>query len=131
MSDKVADMLTQIRNAQAVSLEKIEVPFSSLKFEVAKILLKENFVASVDKKGKGIKKIIEIELKYTGKEMKPAIAGLKKISKPGRRIYRPAKRLGNVKGGHGMSIVSTSKGLKTSNQAWKEKLGGEIICEIW
>jgi len=131
MSDKTADMLTQIRNAQAISLEKIEVPFSNLKYEIAKILAKQGFVKNVDKKGRGIKKVIEIELKYREKDEKPAITGLRKISKPGRRIYRPAKKIGKVRGGHGMSIISTPKGLKTGEQARREKLGGEVICEIW
>jgi len=131
MSDKTADMLTQIRNAQAISSEKIEVPFSNLKYEIAKILRKQGFVKNVDKKGRGIKKVIEIELKYREKDENPAITGLRKISKPGRRIYRPAKKIGKVRGGHGMSIISTPKGLKTGEQARREKLGGEVICEIW
>lgn len=131
MSDKTADMLTQIRNAQAISLQKIEVPFSNFKYEVAKILAKQGFVKSIDKKGRGIKKVIEIELKYREKDKKPAISGLKKVSKPGRRIYKPTKKIGKVRGGHGMSIISTPKGLKTGEQAKREKLGGEVICEIW
>jgi len=129
MTDPISDMLTSIKNAQAVLKETVEVPFSNFKYEIAKILEKNGFIAKAEKKGKKIKKLIEITLKYDNK--RPAISGLKKISKPGQRIYKKAKELKPVKGGYGIAIISTSKGLMTNKEARKQKLGGEVICEMW
>ena len=128
MTDPIADMLTIIRNAQAVSKETVELPFSKFKFEVAKILEKNGFLGKVEKKGKK-DKILEIVLKYD--EKTPVIMGLKRASKPGQRIYSDFKNMQRVKGGFGISIVSTSRGLMTNKEARKQKLGGEIICEVW
>lgn len=127
--DPIADMLTKIRNAQAVFHPTVEISFSNLKYDIAKILAKHGFVGKVEKKGKKIKKIIEIALKYQDK--RPDISGLKRISKPGQRIYLGSKKIKKVKGGYGMAIISTSKGLMTNKEARKQKLGGEIICEVW
>ena len=129
MTDPIADMLNRIRNAQAVLKETVDIPISNLKYEVAKILEKGGFVSGVEKKGKKAKKVIEITLKYN--EKIPVISGLKRISKPGQRIYKRAKELKSVKGGYGIAIISTSKGLMTDKEARKQKLGGEVICEIW
>jgi small subunit ribosomal protein S8 len=129
MMDPISDMLTSIKNAQAVFKETVEIPFSNLKYEIAKILEKEKFIEKVEKKGKKTKRIIEITLKYQDKA--PAISGLKRISKPGQRIYLPAKKIKRVKGGYGIAIISTSKGLMTNKEARKKKLGGEVLCEIW
>ncbi len=122
-------MLNRIRNAQAVQKETVEVPFSNMNLEIAKILEKNDFVGKAEKKGKKAKKIIDIVLKYDGKA--PAISGLKVISKPGQRIYVQSKNIKNVRGGYGISIVSTSKGLMVNKEARKQKVGGELICEIW
>lgn len=127
--DPIADMLTLIRNGLAVKKDSISVPYSDVKFEIAKILKKEKFIEEVEKKGRKIKKTIEIKLKYDDSE--PAISGLRKISKPGQRIYRAARQIRKVKGGHGISIISTSKGLMTGKQARKSSIGGELLCEIW
>ena len=127
--DPISDMLTLIRNAQAVKHETVEVTFSNIKYKIAEILEKENFVSKVEKKGKKNKKIIEIALKYN--EGSPAILGTKKISKPGQRIYKGVNEIMLVKGGYGIAIISTSKGLMTNKQARKNRLGGEIICQIW
>ena len=130
MTDPIADMLNRIRNAQAVLKETVDIPISNLRYEVAKILEKGGFVSGVEKKGKKAKKVIEITLKYN--EKIPVISGLKRISKPGQRIYKRAKELKPVKGGYGIAIISTSKGgLMTDKEARKQKLGGEVICEIW
>jgi len=129
MTDTIADMLTQIRNAQAVLKPEVKVPFSNLKYKIAKILESEGFLEKVSKKGRRIKKIIRIILRYEDKT--GVISGLKRISKPGQRIYLKTKEIKPVRGGYGMAIVSTSKGLMTDKQARKKKLGGEIICEIW
>ena len=125
----ISNMLTAIKNAQAVFHPTVEVPFSNLNYEIAKILEKKRFVEKVEKKGKKIKKIIEITLKYDNEI--PAISGLKRISKPGQRIYFKAKKIKKVKGGYGVAIISTPKGLMTDKEAKKQKLGGEVICEVW
>jgi len=127
--DPIADMLTSIRNAQAVSKKTVRVPFSKMKFGIAKILEKEQFIGRLERKGRKTQKYIEITLKY--KQKKPVILGLKKISKPGQRIYLGAQKIQPVKSGYGISIISTSKGLKTGKEARKENLGGEIICQVW
>lgn len=122
-------MLTKIRNAQAVLHPTVSIPFSNLKQEIAKILERYGFIEKVEKKGKGVKKTLDVYLKYTDKI--PAISGLKKISKPGQRIYSGFQRISNIKKSSGILIVSTPKGLMTDNEARKKKLGGEIICEVW
>ncbi len=127
--DPIADMLTSIRNAQAVSKETVSFSFSKIKFEIAKLFKKEGFIDKVEKKRRGVKRIIEISLKYD--EKKPVISGLKKVSKPGQRLYFGAQEIKIVRSGYGVAIVSTSKGLMTNKEARKQKIGGEIICEIW
>jgi len=127
--DPVSNMLTSIRNALAVKHSAVSIPFSNLKYEIAKILEKNGFVAKVEKKGKKIKKLLEITLKYD-KEA-PAISGLKRISKSGQRVYRGVREMKPVKGGYGIAIISTSKGLMTDKETRKKKLGGEVIAEIW
>ena len=129
MTDPITDLLNRIRNNQAVLKETVSIPFSNLKYKIAKILEKEGFIEKVEKKGRKIEKVIEINLKYQDKI--PAISGLTRVSKPGKRIYTRAKKIKKVKGGYGISIISTPKGLMTDKEARKQKLGGEIICEIW
>ena len=139
MTDPVTDMLNRIRNAQAVLKETVDIPISNLKYEIAKILEKKGFIEKVEKKRKKIKRFIEITLKYLssgalakdGQNKIPAISGLKRISKSGQRIYLKAKQIKKVKGGYRIAIISTSKGLMTNKEARKQKLGGEVICEIW
>jgi small subunit ribosomal protein S8 len=127
--DQITDMLNRIRNAQAVGHAKAEIPFSNLKYEIAKILEKKSLVSKTEKKGRKAQKLIEITLKYSDKI--PAISGLKRISKPGQRIYRGFKQLKPVKSGYGIAVVSTPKGLMTDKEARKQKTGGEVICQIW
>lgn len=129
MTDPISDMLTSIKNALAVRNPTVSLSFSNLKYEIGKILEKEGFIENVEKRGKGMKKTLEITLKYI--EKKPAISGLKRISKPGQRIYCSWKKIRPVKSGYGIAIISTSKGLMTNKEARKQKLGGEVICEIW
>jgi small subunit ribosomal protein S8 len=127
--DPIADLLTSIRNAQAVLKETVKVPFSKFKFELAKVLEKNGFVKKVEKKGRGIKRVIEIKLKY--KDKISVISGLKKISKPGQRIYAGAREIKPVRSGYGISIISTSKGLMTDKEVRKQNIGGEVICKVW
>jgi small subunit ribosomal protein S8 len=122
-------MLNRIRNAQAVLHPTVDIPFSNLKYEITKVLEKQGFIEKVAKKGKKTKKFIEITLKY--QEKTSVISGLKRISKPGQRIYKIFKKIKPVKGGYGTAIISTSKGLMTDKEARKQKLGGEVICEVW
>ncbi|OQX00939.1 30S ribosomal protein S8 [Candidatus Parcubacteria bacterium A4] len=128
-TDPISEMLTNIRNASAVSIEVVDVPFSRLKYEIAKILERKSFVEKVKQKKKKEGMIIEISLKYDQKA--PAISGIKRVSKPGQRIYRKYSEIRRVKGGYGVAIVSTSKGLITDEEAKRQKVGGEIIAEIW
>jgi len=130
MTDPICDMLNRIRNAQAVLKETVDIPFSDLKYGIAKILEKKGFVAKIEKKGKKTRRTIEITLKYDANQ--PVISGLKRISKPGQRIYKKAKEIKPVKGGYGVAVISTPKeGLVTDKEARKKKLGGEVICEVW
>lgn len=125
---KIGEMLITIKNAHAANKKTVNVPYSTLKYELAKILEKKGFVEEVQKRGR-LKKKIVIKLKYEGN--KPRIHDIRMISKPGRRIYFKKKDLFPPKSGYGILIVSTSKGLLTSKEAKKMNLGGEAICEIW
>ncbi len=112
----------------------VSIPFSKLKYEVAKILENEGLVKKVEKKGRKTKKVFEITLEYQKGEIKkiePVISGLKRISRPGQRIYIRSKEIKRVRGGYGIAIISTPKGIMTNKEARKKKLGGEIICEVW
>lgn len=129
MTDPITDMLNRIGNAQAVFHPTVDIPFSKLKYEIAKILERNGFIERAEKRGKKTKKVIRITLKYQNKI--PAISDLKRISKPGQRIYIPAKKIKPVKGGYGLAIISTPKGLMTDKEAKKQNLGGEVICEVW
>lgn len=129
-TDPIADMLTRIRNANMVSHEKVEMPSSKLKVELAKLLKNEGFITDYNVKEVGKFKVLEITLKYDEKR-KPVISKLERISKPGLRNYCKAKNLPKVLGGLGIAIVSTSKGLLTDRKARKENIGGEVLCYIY
>lgn len=131
--DPISDMLTSIRNAQAVGHATVAVPFSKIKLALAEILIKEGFLKSMEKKGRGAARRLEIELIYDDKRNTiPKIKQLKRISKPGKREYIRAKDIRVAFGGErGIIIISTSKGLMTTKEAKKKRLGGEILCEIW
>ena len=129
MTDPITDMLNRIRNATALQKEEVLVPFSRIKYEIASILSKEGFLEEVKKNTKEKNKIIKITLKYDNNVS--AILGLRRISKPGQRIYSESSELKKIRGGYGISIISTSKGLMTNKEARKLKIGGEILLEIW
>ncbi len=129
MTDPITDMLNRIKKGKEATKEQVSVPYSNFKYEIAKILEKEKFVASVEKKGRKSNKFFEITLKYENKV--PAISGIKRVSKPGRRLYLPAKGLRKVKDGYGMAIISSPKGLMNNKQARRNKVGGEVLFEIW
>jgi small subunit ribosomal protein S8 len=129
MTDPIADMLIRIKNAQAVLHPTVDIPYSNLKHRLANILLKKEFVKAVGKKQNKSEKTIRITLKYENKE--PVIEGLRRVSKPGRRVYLPAQKIRLPRGGHGVMIISTPQGMMTGREARRKKLGGEVICEIW
>jgi small subunit ribosomal protein S8 len=129
MTDPITDMLNRIRNAQAVSHQTVDVPFSKLKAGIAKILEEEKFLTKVDIKRKKKGKILKLSLKYDKKE--GVISGLKRISRPGQRIYSDFKGIYKIKKKSGIVILSTSKGLMIDKEARKKRLGGELLCEIW
>ncbi|MDP3981988.1 MAG: 30S ribosomal protein S8 [bacterium] len=130
MTDPIADMLNRIKNAQAVKKESVEVPFSTLKMNIAQILEKEGFVAKAERKGRKSSRFLEVFLKYEEDGL-PTIAGVKRVSRPGQRITSPSKNIRAPKGGHGVSIISTSMGLMTNREARQKGVGGEVLCEIW
>lgn len=130
MTDPIADMLTRIRNANMAKLEKVDVPASKLKIELTKLLKEQGFIKSfkvVRDKKQGV---IRIALKYLEGQEK-AITGLKRVSKPGRRIYADKTKIPMVMGGHGISIITTSKGILTDDICRREGVGGEILCNVW
>lgn len=129
LTDPIADFLTRIRNAIKARKVVVDVPASKMKIEIARILLQQKYIDSYEVIEDNKQGILRIRLKYI--EGKSAITGLKRISKPGLRIYKSAQSIERVLNGLGIAIVSTSKGLKTDKQARAENIGGEIICNIW
>lgn len=132
MVDPISDMLTRIRNAQAVGHKTVDFPFSKIKFELANILNNEKYLGAVSKKGKTTDKKIEVVLKYKDERCKkPVIQGLKRISMPGQRIYASKKELGRISKERGAVILSTSQGIMTVKDAKKKNTGGEVLFIIW
>ncbi len=129
MTDPITDMLNQIRNAQAVAKTDVTLPFSKLKNEIAMVLAKEGFLGEVKKMEKGKRKMLKVGLKYEHGVAK--IEGSKRVSKPGQRIYAGNDEIKKVRGGFGISVISTPKGLMTGLSAKKAKLGGEVLLEVW
>ena len=130
MTDPIADMLTRIRNANVVKHETVDVPASNMKKELSRILLEEGFIRGYGVIEDGKQGIIRIQLKY-GQTGERVISGLKRISKPGMRVYADKHEVPRVLNGLGISIISTSKGILTDKQARKENVGGEVICYVW
>jgi small subunit ribosomal protein S8 len=130
VSDPVADMLTKLRNAGMAKFDKVDVPSSKIKLEIVKILKNEGYIRNFKKLTSGSLTIIRVYMKYDDAS-KPVIHGIKKISKPGRRVYTGYKEMPRVFNGFGTLIVSTSKGVTTGKEAKDEKVGGEIICSVW
>ena len=129
MSDVIADMLTRIRNANNAKHETVDVPASNMKRSIADILVNEGYIKGYNIVEDGKQGIIRITLKYNGKEK--VIKGLRRVSKPGLRIYASAEDLPRVMNGLGVAIVSTSKGLMTDKQARKSNIGGEVLAFVW
>jgi len=130
VTDPIADMLTRIRNALMAKHEYVLVPSSRLKLSIARIMKEEGFITDYEVVRGKPQRVIKIHLKYYDHNQ-PAISGLKRVSKPGLRVYVKGKEIPRVYGGLGIAIVSTSKGMKTGHQAWRQGIGGELLCYIW
>ncbi len=127
MSDTIADLITRIRNAQRAQKDSVSIPYSKMKSSICKVLTEEGYITSFSIDG-DLKKTLSVILKYH--EGKPVIENIKRISKPGLRIFQPAKNIPLVKNGLGICIISTSKGIMTDKKAREENCGGEIICHV-
>jgi small subunit ribosomal protein S8 len=130
MTDPIADMLTRIRNANQANHTEVEMPASRMKAGIAKLLLEQGYISGFESKAGEHGELLVIGLKY-GRNRERVISGIKRVSKPGRRIYARKDRLPKVLGGLGTAIISTSRGLVTSVEAQRLGLGGEVICFIW
>ena len=130
MTDPLADMLTRIRNAGMVKFERVEMPLSKLKAGVAEILKKEGYISGYQVIEDKVQGVLRVDLKYD-KNNSGVITGLKRISKPGCRVYVKYDEIAKVMSGLGVAIVSTSKGIITDREARNQKLGGELLCEVW
>ena len=130
VSDPVADFLTCIRNAIGAKHRKVDVPASSMKTEIAKVLLRERFINNFKTIEDTRQGVLRVYLKYTNDET-PVITGIKRISKPGRRVYVGKERIPRVMGGLGISVLSTSRGLMTDREAREAGLGGELVAQVW
>ena len=131
ITDPIADMLTRIRNAGTAKHETVDVPASKMKKSIAEILLNEGYIKAVDFIDDGLQGELKITLKYLDGKQTPVIAGLKRISKPGLRVYARSEELPKVLGGLGIAIISTSKGLMTDKEARKNAIGGEVLAYVW
>ena len=130
MTDPIADMLTRIRNGIAARHERVDIPASKLKSEIARILKEEGFISNFKKIENGPQGLIRVYLKYSD-EGESAIHGIERVSRPGRRVYRGKTDIPRPLGGFGVAIISTSKGLVSGADALNQGIGGEVLCEIW
>jgi len=131
MTDTIADMLTRIRNANLAKHQIVQIPSTKVTRNIAQVLFAEGLIDSFEELKNGLKSSLLLSLKYVGKERKPVIEKIQRISKPGLRVYSGAKKMPRILGGFGTAIVSTSRGLMTDQQARKEGVGGELLCYIW
>lgn len=130
MTDPIADLLTRIRNGQMARHGTVKVPASKIKIEIVRILRDEGYIEDFGVSGDGCQGTIEIDLKYSGAG-EPAISGLQRVSKAGRRLYRGKEEIPSVLNGLGITVVSTSKGLMTGGGCRRAGIGGEVLCNIW
>jgi small subunit ribosomal protein S8 len=130
ITDPIADMLTRIRNGARARRERVEIPGSRLKTQIAELLKKEGFIRDYTVKSDGARTTLVVQLKYTP-DGEPVIRHIERVSKPGRRIYAPVEELRPIKRGLGTAIVSTSQGLLPDRECRKRRIGGEVICIVW
>ncbi|GET42938.1 30S ribosomal protein S8 [Microseira wollei] len=131
VNDTIADMLTRIRNATQARHQTTLIPSTKMTRSIAKVLKDEGFIADYSEDGEGVKRNLVVALKYKGKNRQPIITALKRVSKPGLRVYSNRKELPRVLGGIGIAIISTSSGIMTDREARRQGLGGEVLCYIW
>lgn len=130
-TDNIADMLTRIRNSSLAKHQIVQIPLTKVNRNIANVLLQEGLIASFEELKNSVNSSLLLSLKYTGKERIAAITKIQRVSKPGLRVYTGYKKMPRILGGFGISIISTSRGLMTDQQARKEGIGGEILCYIW
>jgi small subunit ribosomal protein S8 len=130
-NDTIADMLTRIRNANLARHQTTEVPSTKMTRSIAQVLQSEGFITEFSEKEEGSKRTLVISLKYKGRNRRPIITALKRVSKPGLRVYSNRKELPRVLGGIGIAIISTSSGIMTDRDARRQGLGGEVLCYVW
>ena len=130
-TDTIADMLTRIRNANLAKHQIVQIPSTKVTRNIAQVLFAEGLIDSYEELKNGLKSSLLVSLKYTGKERKPVIEKIQRISKPGLRIYSGSSKLPRVLNGLGIAIISTSKGVMSNKQAKKEKVGGEVLCCVY
>jgi small subunit ribosomal protein S8 len=131
VNDTIADMLTRIRNSTLARHQTTEVPATKVTRSIAKVLQEEGFIAEFSEAGEGIQTNLVISLKYKGKNRRPIINALQRVSKPGLRVYSNCRELPKVLGGIGVAIISTSSGIMTDRDARRQGVGGEVLCYIW
>ena len=129
--DTISDMLTRIRNASIVKHQTTNLPATKLTRSIAKVLRQEGYVGEYEEVGEGIDKKLVLTLRYKGKNRQPIVTALKRVSKPGLRVYSNHKDLPKVLGGIGIAVISTSSGIMTDREARKQGLGGEVLCYVW
>jgi small subunit ribosomal protein S8 len=129
VNDPIADMLTRIRNAVMVGHESVLIPHSRVKVAIAKILKEQNFIGDYEVVKAKPSQMLRVQLRYVDKQ--PAVLGLERVSRPGLRVYAGKTEIPRVYGGLGVAIMSTSQGIMTGQQAWRKKLGGEVLCYVW
>ncbi len=130
MTDPIADMLTRIRNAVAAKHDSVSIPASKIKIAIAKILKQEGFIRDYEMQQDGPRKTLKVFLSYTPRR-EPVLTGIQRVSKPGLRVYVQKAEIPRVYGGLGIAILSTPRGVMTGQQAWSNKVGGEVLCYVW
>lgn len=130
-NDTISDMLTRLRNANMARHQTTEIPSTRMTRSIAKVLKEEGFIGEYEEQGEGIKRKLVVSLRYKGKNRQPIINTLKRVSKPGLRVYSNSKDLPRVLGGIGIAIISTSSGIMTDREARRQGVGGEVLCYIW
>ena len=130
-NDTIADMLTRIRNANLARHQTVDIPSTRMTRSIAQVLQEEGFIESFELTGEGVQRKLVIKLKYRGKTRDPIIKNLKRVSRPGLRVYSNRKELPRVLGGIGIAIISTSSGIMTDRDARQRGIGGEVLCYVW
>lgn len=130
-NDTISDMLTRIRNANLARHQTVDIPSTKMTRSIAKVLQEEGFIGDTAEREEGVRKVLELKLKYKGKQRQPLIRNLTRVSKPGLRVYSNRKTLPRVLGGIGIAIISTSSGIMTDRDARRQGVGGEVLCYVY